>query len=291
VVTLTGDGFPKNTTALILWDASAAGMRTAKIVGSGRFQLSLTVPVLSLGTHAVSVQAGSVSALAEFSVAQLSALTTPTPSPSPTSTAVPTASPTATPSPTTTPSATATPTPSPTATPTASQNVVYLGATVDGLFTPNQPLNFAPLDAFEHDAGKRVAIIRWYHDWGYWNHNPPSAAQLKSVAARGAVPLLTWCPEHDSDATAMGLPAFSLPNIIAGLHDAYIRSFAQALAAYGGPVLLRFAHEMNGNWFQWGAGVDGNTPAQYVAAWRHVHDVFVQQGNVDHRRDGYPDPQ
>jgi beta-mannanase len=43
-------------------------------------------------------------------------------------------------------------------------------------------------------------------------------------------------------------------------------------------VLLRFAHEMNGNWYQWGAGVDGNTPAQYVAAWRHVHDVFMAQG-------------
>ena len=35
---------------------------------------------------------------------------------------------------------------------------------------------------------------------------------------------------------------------------------------------------MNGNWFSWGAGVNGNTPAGFVAAWRHVHRVFAQEG-------------
>jgi beta-mannanase len=39
---------------------------------------------------------------------------------------------------------------------------------------------------------------------------------------------------------------------------------------------------MNGNWFPWSEGVNGNQPGEYVAAWRHVHDIFasVGAGNV-----------
>ena len=35
---------------------------------------------------------------------------------------------------------------------------------------------------------------------------------------------------------------------------------------------------MNGYWYPWGVGVNGNTSGDYVAAWRHVHDVFAQVG-------------
>jgi beta-mannanase len=35
---------------------------------------------------------------------------------------------------------------------------------------------------------------------------------------------------------------------------------------------------MNGNWFPWAEGVNGNAPGQYVAAWRHVHDLFASAG-------------
>ena len=31
---------------------------------------------------------------------------------------------------------------------------------------------------------------------------------------------------------------------------------------------------MNGNWFPWSEGVNGNQPGEFVAAWRHVHDIF-----------------
>ena len=35
---------------------------------------------------------------------------------------------------------------------------------------------------------------------------------------------------------------------------------------------------MNGNWFPWCEGVNGNQPGEYVAAWRHVHDIFTAVG-------------
>ena len=49
-------------------------------------------------------------------------------------------------------------------------------------------------------------------------------------------------------------------------------------ANYEKPLYLRFAHEMNGGWFPWGVGTNGNGPADYVAAWRHIHDIFEQKG-------------
>jgi hypothetical protein len=57
-----------------------------------------------------------------------------------------------------------------------------------------------------------------------------------------------------------------------GAADSYLRSYAAAVAAFGFPVILSFGHEMNGNWYSWG---DGHTaPATFVAAWRHIVQVF-----------------
>ncbi len=66
--------------------------------------------------------------------------------------------------------------------------------------------------------------------------------------------------------------------MIEGHHDAYIREFAEAAKAWGHPFFLRFNWEMNGNWFRWSEGVNGNQAGEYVAAWRHVHDIFTQVG-------------
>ena len=66
--------------------------------------------------------------------------------------------------------------------------------------------------------------------------------------------------------------------MIAGTHDAYIREFAEDARDWGHPFFLRFNWEMNGNWFPWSEGVNGNQPGEYVAAWRHVHDIFTEVG-------------
>ena len=73
-------------------------------------------------------------------------------------------------------------------------------------------------------------------------------------------------------------PEYQLADIASGDYDSYIREFAEAAAAWGHPFFLRFDWEMNGTWFPWGATVNGNTPADYVAAWRHVHQVFAAAG-------------
>ena len=55
------------------------------------------------------------------------------------------------------------------------------------------------------------------------------------------------------------------------------------MAAYAGPVLLRFAHEMHDQSYPWAVAVNGNTAEQYVAAWRYVHAIFVAEGATNVR--------
>jgi hypothetical protein len=70
----------------------------------------------------------------------------------------------------------------------------------------------------------------------------------------------------------------ALESIATGHYDRYIRAAADSAAAWGKPILLRFAHEMNGDWYPWGRGSSGNTPATYKAAWRHLVEIFRSAG-------------
>jgi beta-mannanase len=35
---------------------------------------------------------------------------------------------------------------------------------------------------------------------------------------------------------------------------------------------------MNGNWYPWAVGVNGNSSGDYINAWRHVHGIFEAEG-------------
>ena len=140
-----------------------------------------------------------------------------------------------------------------------------------GVTTPGGATAAAELDAVEAAVGERPSLVLTYADFT----TPPPVADLDAVAARGAVPVVTWEP-WDWDAPDSG--AFGLAAIAAGAHDAHLRQWADALRTWGRPVQLRFAHEQNGDWYPWAVGVSGTTAADHVAAFRHVVEVFDAQG-------------
>ena len=112
-----------------------------------------------------------------------------------------------------------------------------------------------------------------YKDFG----QAPPIADLNAVHARGATSLITWEPWLWGGNGA-NQPAFALDRITAGDYDTYIAQWGNALKTWGKPVMLRFAHEMNGNWYPWAEAANGNEAGDYVAAWRHVHDVMAATG-------------
>lgn len=126
--------------------------------------------------------------------------------------------------------------------------------------------------------GQRTAAIGTPASYALWYASfteAPDPAKLAAVAAVGAVPVLTWEPW---DPSAKNQKPYALARFLAGDFDATIRRWGDALAAYGQPVYLRFAHEMNARAYPWAVGVNGNTAAQYVATWRRVHDLLRSRG-------------
>ena len=141
---------------------------------------------------------------------------------------------------------------------------VYWGAFA---YKNNHSQNSITLQQFEADAGKNVAIDHV----GYiaWPSGFPSY-RMSQARREGAIPMITWMSG-----------SAKLSDIIAGKYDKYIISFARSVKKWKHPFFLRFDHEMNGNWYGWSEGVNGNTNGQYALMWQHVHTIFTNQGVVN----------
>ena len=113
-----------------------------------------------------------------------------------------------------------------------------------------------------------------------WTQPLPTTSMLQ-IARQGSVPELTLEPWNYTQGVNQPNVADSV--IAGGTYDAYLKQLAAAARGFGSPFLLRYAHEMNGNWYPWAASTNGNTAATYVQAWRHVHDIFTQAGATNVR--------
>jgi hypothetical protein len=158
----------------------------------------------------------------------------------------------------------------------------YWGAWIGSQFTGEEaPWDMNAVTDFEAEAGKAPSLIEFSSPFADCSQSPCSyysfpLTPFEDIRARGAIPFFSWSSQ--SLPSTVEEPEYQLADIAAGDYDPYIKEFAEAAAAWGHPFFLRFDWEMNGTWFPWGATVNGNTPADYVAAWRHVHHVFEQAG-------------
>jgi beta-mannanase len=129
----------------------------------------------------------------------------------------------------------------------------WLGAWVQGGGLGKASQQAAVLE-LESRIGRRLAIDHTYVPWGGdlgWR--PAWDVQM------GRIPLIT-----------VGNGA-STAEVAQGRHDVYLRRLAESVRQLGRPVYLRYAHRMdaagNGRWV--------GSPASFVAAWRHVREVFA----------------
>src|SRR4051812_22934686 len=143
---------------------------------------------------------------------------------------------------------------------------IYVGASVEGWLSDP-----AAADAFTEATGVSPSVAMYFYDFG----GRIDTTALRRLSDAGRLPMMTWEPWNHTTPSAN---PYSLQAIAAGEFDAYLSAQGKALAAVGAPVAVRFAHEMNGSWYRWGQGVNGNTAADYVAAYRHVHDVVSAAG-------------
>jgi len=156
--------------------------------------------------------------------------------------------------------------------------VSYVGVYPDGVSD-----SYNGVTAFTNATSVKPNIILYYSAW----LEPFQAAFATSAAKHGALPLVQINPYGASVAA-----------IAAGQYDNYLSAYAEAVRAYGHPVILSFGHEMNGYWYPW--GYLHTSPAVFVAAWRHVVSLFRAVGarnvtwmwtvNTIHARANVPAP-
>ncbi|KRF34659.1 glycoside hydrolase family 26 protein [Nocardioides sp. Soil805] len=141
---------------------------------------------------------------------------------------------------------------------------------VVGIAVAGAPTDLSEALSVSSRTGADLDQVTFYSAWSDGGDFP--AADASRIIAAGAVPELTWEPWDP--AAGPEQPAYALDTITTGQHDAYIKRWATQVKSWGQPLVIRFAHEMNGDWYPWAEGVNGNGPGDHAAAWRHVVDLF-----------------
>ncbi|HEX5983689.1 MAG TPA: glycosyl hydrolase [Solirubrobacterales bacterium] len=174
------------------------------------------------------------------------------------------------------------PAPTPTPTPQPGGGPIYWGATIGTHLTGNQaPWDMTAVAKFEEGTRKPVSAIQFFQPFANCNSSPCSfyrfpVTPFENIRKHGAIPVLAWSSQ--SLPAVKVQPDFQLSDVISGRYDAYLREFASQAKAWGRPFFLRFNWEMNGSWFAWHEGANGNLPGESAKAWRHVHDIFSSVG-------------
>jgi len=193
----------------------------------------------------------------------------PTPTVIPTNTPTPTPTVQATPSPSLIPVPSITPTPTPTATPSSQ--------ILQGAFVGSQPYNLNDIQNFENMSGKKLSVVMWYQSFGVTDGTQYfQKSWMDLVDAHGSVPMVTLEPWNYLYGTWQ--TQYRLSQIYNGAFDSLLTKWAQDSKAWGKTYYLRFAHEMNGNWYPWSEQVNFNRSGDYVKAWKHVVDIFRREG-------------
>ena len=113
--------------------------------------------------------------------------------------------------------------------------------------------------ATEQRIGRKPAIHLTYYGW---DEDWTTDSVPKADFAAGRIPLVNLEPDN-----------IDFNDIVSGSLDSTINARATGSKNLAHPFLLDFAAEMNGD-----EAWSGNDPTLYVAAYRHIHDLFVAAG-------------
>ena len=182
----------------------------------------------------------------------------------------------------------------PAPTPAPATTAAYWGAFSKNPITGGAPpWDMGEQDRLETMVGKKASLIpltvywqqsgQYYYFMGNSKQYFPTTT-MEAIRQRGSIPMLVWAAADNT--LGVNQPNFRSSVVAGGAHDAYIRAFAQQARAWGKPFFVKLNWEMNGYWnWPWMEGKDngttipnGNQPGDFVRSWRHIHDIFVQEG-------------
>ena len=135
-----------------------------------------------------------------------------------------------------------------------------------GAYVPNAPEDGNALDSYASMVGGMPAIVMKYS-----NVTDPllTPTEISNLESRDEAAMVSW----QLYKSGWSGPTISLSDIAAGDYDRDLRRAADLAKTLPFQVMIRFGHEMNGDWYPW-----SGKPSAYVAAWRHSVSVFRQEG-------------
>lgn len=150
---------------------------------------------------------------------------------------------------------------------------MYWGARIAGPVYGggDAPSDWTSVEKFTASTHKKPSIIHFYAPFAKGcgtsgcTFFPFNKSAFQRIRQHGMIPMISW--NSASMPLSKVQPNFqNEDDIVNGRYDSFIRSWAKAAKAWGHPFFLRFDREMNGTWFPWSPGVNGNTAADFVAA-------------------------
>lgn len=144
--------------------------------------------------------------------------------------------------------------------------------------------NVERLEPIEAWVGEPHAVIGFFIDMGQ-SHEEIERLVLHHLQAtweRGQVPHVFWQPFFPADDdTSSEINR----EIASGRYDETIKTWAEILSAWvydedghHRRVYLNLAPEFNGDWSPWSPAVGDDSEEDFVAMWRHIHDIVSDTG-------------
>jgi beta-mannanase len=140
------------------------------------------------------------------------------------------------------------------------------GGSVDGKLVPSSGAlwgSSSVSDSLESALGRRFDISHTYHDW---DDKFPDSGEL-ARANKGTTLFINWTPRFFGTDRIV-----SWSSIANGSQDSQIDATASQVRTYGRKMFMAFHTEPEPDVGRYG------TAANFVAAWRHIHDRFQAKG-------------
>jgi mannan endo-1,4-beta-mannosidase len=170
---------------------------------------------------------------------------------------------------------------------TSTRRPILWGALISDQINGRQvPWHMGGATALEAMLGKRMSLIHFMAPFSHCSdsgcsHYSFPAREMQTIRNHGAIPFFSWSSQAIPSTEEQ--PDYQLSDVISGRYDSFIHDWARDAKRWGRPFFLRFNWEMNGDWFPWAEGANGNRRGEYVRSWRHVHQIFEEVGATNAR--------
>jgi mannan endo-1,4-beta-mannosidase len=130
-----------------------------------------------------------------------------------------------------------------------------------GTYETGAPPSYDAIGEFAQAAGAQPNLAGYFSGWA----EPFASAFARKLHRHGVIPFVQIDPT-----------LASVAGVADGAYDVYLTTYAERVREFGHAVVIGFGHEMNTTRYSW--GYTHVPPQTFVAAWRHIVNLFHEEG-------------